>query len=280
MGIQEKLEHYLGKPVSQAENREIYSALLSLVQEIAAGRERTDGKKKVYYISAEFLIGKLLSNNLINLGIYGEVKEILKNNGKDLCQIEEFEPEPSLGNGGLGRLAACFLDSIATLGLAGDGIGLNYHLGLFKQVFENHLQKETPNPWIEEQSWLNKTDVTYPVEFGGLKVTARMYDIEVTGYSNRTNRLHLFDLDSVDDSIVADGIDFNKEDIEKNLTLFLYPDDSDEQGRLLRIYQQYFMVSSGAQLILDECTARGCQLYDLRDYAVIQICLLYTSRCV
>ncbi len=271
MNIQEKLEHYLGKPVSQADNREIYSALLSLVQEIAAGRERTDGKKKVYYISAEFLIGKLLSNNLINLGIYGEVKEILKNNGKDLCQIEEFEPEPSLGNGGLGRLAACFLDSIATLGLAGDGIGLNYHLGLFKQVFENHLQKETPNPWIEEQSWLNKTDVTYPVEFGGLKVTARMYDIEVTGYSNRTNRLHLFDLDSVDDSIVADGIDFNKENIEKNLTLFLYPDDSDEQGRLLRIYQQYFMVSSGAQLILDECTARGCQLYDLPDYAAIQI---------
>ena len=171
----------------------------------------------------------------------------------------------------MGRLAACFLDSIATLGLAGDGIGLNYHLGLFKQVFENHLQKETPNPWIEDQSWLNRTDVTYPVEFGGLKVTARMYDIEVTGYHNRTNRLHLFDLDSVDDSIAADGINFNKEDIEKNLTLFLYPDDSDEQGRLLRIYQQYFMVSSGAQLILDECVARGCQLYDLPDYAVIQI---------
>ena len=271
MDIQKKLEHSLGKPVSQAENRELYSALLSLVQEMAAGRERLDGKKKVYYISAEFLIGKLLSNNLINLGIYGEVKKILKDNGKDLCQIEELEPEPSLGNGGLGRLAACFLDSIATLGLAGDGIGLNYHLGLFKQVFENHLQKETPNPWIEDQSWLNRTDVTYPVEFGGLKVTARMYDIEVTGYHNRTNRLHLFDLDSVDDSIAADGINFNKEDIEKNLTLFLYPDDSDEQGRLLRIYQQYFMVSSGAQLILDECTARGCQLYDLPDYAVIQI---------
>ena len=271
MDIQKKLEHSLGKPVSQAENRELYSALLSLVQEMAAGRERLDGKKKVYYISAEFLIGKLLSNNLINLGIYGEVKKILKDNGKDLCQIEELEPEPSLGNGGLGRLAACFLDSIATLGLAGDGIGLNYHLGLFKQVFENHLQKETPNPWIEDQSWLNRTDVTYPVEFGGLKVTARMYDIEVTGYHNRTNRLHLFDLDSVDDSIAADGINFNKEDIEKNLTLFLYPDDSDEQGRLLRIYQQYFMVSSGAQLILDECAARGCQLYDLPDYAVIQI---------
>lgn len=271
MDIQKKLEHSLGKPVSQAENRELYSALLSLVQEMAADRERLDGKKKVYYISAEFLIGKLLSNNLINLGIYGEVKKILKDNGKDLCQIEELEPEPSLGNGGLGRLAACFLDSIATLGLAGDGIGLNYHLGLFKQVFENHLQKETPNPWIEDQSWLNRTDVTYPVEFGGLKVTARMYDIEVTGYHNRTNRLHLFDLDSVDDSIAADGINFNKEDIEKNLTLFLYPDDSDEQGRLLRIYQQYFMVSSGAQLILDECVARGCQLYDLPDYAVIQI---------
>ena len=271
MDIQKKLEHSLGKPVSQAENRELYSALLSLVQEMAAGRERMDGKKKVYYISAEFLIGKLLSNNLINLGIYGEVKKILKDNGKDLCQIEELEPEPSLGNGGLGRLAACFLDSIATLGLAGDGIGLNYHLGLFKQVFENYLQKETPNPWIEDQSWLNRTDVTYPVEFGGLKVTARMYDIEVTGYHNRTNRLHLFDLDSVDDSIAADGINFNKEDIEKNLTLFLYPDDSDEQGRLLRIYQQYFMVSSGAQLILDECVARGCQLYDLPDYAVIQI---------
>lgn len=271
MDIQKKLEHSLGKPVSQAENRELYSALLSLVQEMAADRERLDGKKKVYYISAEFLIGKLLSNNLINLGIYGEVKKILKDNGKDLCQIEELEPEPSLGNGGLGRLAACFLDSIATLGLAGDGIGLNYHLGLFKQVFENHLQKETPNPWIEDQSWLNRTDVTYPVEFGSLKVTARMYDIEVTGYHNRTNRLHLFDLDSVDDSIAADGINFNKEDIEKNLTLFLYPDDSDEQGRLLRIYQQYFMVSSGAQLILDECVARGCQLYDLPDYAVIQI---------
>ena len=208
---------------------------------------------------------------MINLGIYGEVKDILEKNGKDICEIEEVEPEPSLGNGGLGRLAACFLDSIATLGLAGDGIGLNYHLGLFKQVFENNLQKETPNPWIEKASWLKKTDVIYPVEFKGLKVNARMYDVEVTGYNNKTNKLHLFDLDSVDDTIVKDGIEFNKEDIEKNLTLFLYPDDSDEQGRLLRIYQQYFMVSSGAQLILDECTAKGCSLYDLPDYAVIQI---------
>ena len=271
MNIQEKMEKCLGKTVAQADNQELYYALLNIVQEMAAEKERTESKKKVYYISAEFLIGKLLSNNMINLGIYGEVKDILEKNGKDICEIEETEPEPSLGNGGLGRLAACFLDSIATLGLAGDGIGLNYHLGLFKQVFENNLQKETPNPWIENPSWLKKTDVTYPVEFKGLKVNARMYDVEVTGYNNKTNKLHLFDLDSVDDTIVEDGIDFDKEDIEKNLTLFLYPDDSDEQGRLLRIYQQYFMVSSGAQLILDECTAKGCNLYDLPDYAVIQI---------
>ncbi len=271
MNIQERLEAYLGKPVSQASNEEIYGGLLTIVQDMASEKERTDSKKKVYYISAEFLIGKLLSNNMINLGIYKEVKEMLEKNGKDICEIEEIEAEPSLGNGGLGRLAACFLDSMATLGLAGDGIGLNYHLGLFKQEFENHLQKETPNPWMEEKSWLKKTDVMYPVDFRGLKVNARMYDIEVTGYNNRTNKLHLFDLDSVDETIVEDGIDFNKEDIQKNLTLFLYPDDSDEQGRLLRIYQQYFMVSAGAQFILDECTAKGCNLYDLPDYAVIQI---------
>ena len=271
MNIQEKLKQILGKEIARASNEEIYHALLTIVQELAAAKERTDSKKKLYYISAEFLIGKLLSNNMINLGIYKEVKEILEANGKDIAQIEEAEPEPSLGNGGLGRLAACFLDSIATLGLAGDGIGLNYHLGLFKQEFEDHLQKETPNPWIEKKSWLNRTDVTYPVEFKGLKVNARMYDIEVTGYNNKTNKLHLFDLDSVDESIVKDGIDFDKEDIQKNLTLFLYPDDSDEKGRLLRIYQQYFMVSAGAQLILDECTAKGCTLYDLPDYAVIQI---------
>ncbi len=271
MNIQEKLKQVLGKEIAQASNEEIYHALLSIVQEMASEKERTDSKKKLYYISAEFLIGKLLSNNMINLGIYKEVKEILEANGKDIAQIEEAEPEPSLGNGGLGRLAACFLDSIATLGLAGDGIGLNYHLGLFKQEFENHLQKETPNPWIEKQSWLKKTDVAYPVEFKGLKVNARMYDIEVTGYDNKTNKLHLFDLDSVDEAIVEEGIDFDKDDIQKNLTLFLYPDDSDEKGRLLRIYQQYFMVSAGAQLILDECTAKGCNLYDLPDYAVIQI---------
>ena len=271
MNIQETLQQKLGKEIAQASNEEIYGALLSMVQEMAGEKERTYSKKKLYYISAEFLIGKLLSNNMINLGIFNEVKDVLAQNGKNIAEIEEVEPEPSLGNGGLGRLAACFLDSIATLGLAGDGVGLNYHLGLFKQEFKNNLQRETPNPWIEEKSWLKKTDVVYPVSFKGLNVNARMYDIEVTGYNNKTNKLHLFDIDSVDETIVEDGIAFNKEDIEKNLTLFLYPDDSDENGRLLRIYQQYFMVSAGAQLILDECTAKGCNLHDLADYAVIQI---------
>ena len=271
MNIQETLQQKLGKEIAQASNEEIYGALLSMVQEMAGEKERTDSKKKLYYISAEFLIGKLLSNNMINLGIFNEVKDVLAQNGKNIAEIEEVEPEPSLGNGGLGRLAACFLDSIATLGLAGDGVGLNYYLGLFKQEFKNNLQRETPNPWIEEKSWLKKTDVVYPVSFKGLNVNARMYDIEVTGYNNKTNKLHLFDIDSVDETIVEDGIAFNKEDIEKNLTLFLYPDDSDENGRLLRIYRQYFMVSAGAQLILDECTAKGCDLHDLADYAVIQI---------
>ena len=271
MNMQERIEQYLGKTIREATDREVYAALLSLVQEEAAKKEHKESKKKVYYISAEFLIGKLLSNNMINLGIYGEVRDLLAANGKDITQIEEIEPEPSLGNGGLGRLAACFLDSIATLGLSGDGIGLNYHLGLFKQEFDHNLQKETPNPWMEETSWLTKTDVVYPVTFPGLSLQARMYDIEVTGYHNQTNKLHLFDIDSIDETIVTDGISFNKEDIEKNLTLFLYPDDSDDKGRLLRIYQQYFMVSAGAQLILDECEKRGSSLYDLYDYAAIQI---------
>ena len=271
MNIQTTLQEKLGKEIAQASNEEIYDALLGMVQEMASEKERTDSKKKLYYISAEFLIGKLLSNNMINLGIFNEVKDVLAQNGKNIAEIEEVEPEPSLGNGGLGRLSACFLDSIATLGLAGDGVGLNYHLGLFKQEFKNNLQRETPNPWIESKSWLKKTDVIYPVSFKGLNVNARMYDIEVTGYNNKTNKLHLFDIDSVDETIVEDGIAFNKEDIEKNLTLFLYPDDSDENGRLLRIYQQYFMVSAGAQLILDECMAKGCNLHDLADYAVIQI---------
>ena len=271
MKIQELLQQKLGKSVDMASNTEIYYALLSVVQEMAKEKEAPSTKKKIYYISAEFLIGKLLSINMINLGIYDEVRELLAANGKDICEIEEVEPEPSLGNGGLGRLAACFLDSIATLGISGDGIGLNYHLGLFKQEFENELQKTVPNPWIEKESWLTKTDVTYPVAFGDLKLQSRMYDIEVTGYNNQTNKLHLFDIDSVDETIVKDGITFDKEDIAKNLTLFLYPDDSDDNGRLLRIYQQYFMVSNGAQLILDECVARGCNLHDLADYAVIQI---------
>ena len=271
MNLQEIVTKRTGKAISQCSNEELYFSLLEMTKGMAEEKVSNEGKRKLYYISAEFLIGKLLSNNLINLGIYEDVKKLLADNGKSLAEIEEVEPEPSLGNGGLGRLAACFLDSIATLGLAGDGVGLNYHLGLFKQEFKNNLQRETPNPWIEEKSWLKKTDVVYPVSFKGLNVNARMYDIEVTGYNNKTNKLHLFDIDSVDETIVEDGITFNKEDIEKNLTLFLYPDDSDENGRLLRIYQQYFMVSAGAQLILDECTAKGCNLHDLADYAVIQI---------
>ena len=271
MKIQELLETILGKTIKEASNAEVYYALLHVVQNMAKDKEVPVKKKKIYYISAEFLIGKLLSNNMINLGIYDDVKKMLAENGKDICEIEEIEPEPSLGNGGLGRLAACFLDSIATLGLSGDGVGLNYHLGLFKQEFKDELQNAVPNPWIEKESWLTKTEVSYPVTFGNLTVNSRMYDIEVTGYNNQSNKLHLFDLESVDDSIVKEGIDFDKEEIEKNLTLFLYPDDSDDAGRLLRIYQQYFMVSNGAQLILDECVTRGSNLHDLYEYAVIQI---------
>lgn len=264
-------EEQLGKTLDACTNQEVYGLLLQIVKEEAKKKESMQGKRKLYYISAEFLIGKLLSNNLINLKLYEEVKTVLEKYGKNLSEIEEVEMEPSLGNGGLGRLAACFLDSIATLGLNGDGIGLNYHYGLFQQKFENHLQKEVPNPWLSEQSWLTKTDVTYPVSFGNLTVQSRMYDIDVTGYENRTNKLHLFDIETVDESMVGDGIEFNKEDIEHNLTLFLYPDDSDEQGRLLRIYQQYFMVSNGARLILDEAVARGSNLHDLYEYAAIQI---------
>ena len=253
-------------------NEEIYYALLETVQELGEEKTKTnEEKKKLYYISAEFLIGKLLSNNLINLGIYDEVKKILSENGKSLSEIEEIEPEPSLGNGGLGRLAACFLDSIATLGLPGDGIGLNYHFGLFKQVFKNNLQTEEINKWIEKQSWLNKTDITYDIDFGDFTLKSRLYDINVTGYNNTTNKLHLFDVETVDENIVEEGIKFDKEDVEKNLTLFLYPDDSDTKGNLLRIYQQYFMVSNGARFILDECIERGSNLHDLYDYAVIQI---------
>lgn len=271
MNLQNVLNDKYGKSIKDCSNEEVYYGLLEVVKSEAAKKISNNGKKKIYYISAEFLIGKLLSNNLINLGIYDEVKTILAENGKDICEIEEVEPEPSLGNGGLGRLAACFLDSIATLGLNGSGIGINYHYGLFKQKFKDNLQTEEPNPWIEEKSWLTKTDKTYTINFRGMSVKSRMYDIDVTGYDNCTNKLHLFDIETVDESIVEDGINFDKEDIEKNLTLFLYPDDSDDAGRLLRVYQQYFMVSSGAQLILEECIAKGSNLYDLPDYAAIQI---------
>lgn len=259
------------KAIADCTDKELYTALLAISQQAAAKKEENAGKKKLYYISAEFLIGKLLSNNLINLGLYDDVKAILEENGKSLAAVEEAEPEPSLGNGGLGRLAACFLDSIATLGLNGDGIGLNYHFGLFKQLFKDNKQEEAPNPWIENTSWLTKTDVTYQVPYKNFTLTSRMYDIAITGYHGRTNHLHLFDVESVDESIVEDGISFDKTDVAKNLTLFLYPDDSDREGRILRIYQQYFMVSNAARLILEEAAAKGSDFYDLPDYAVIQI---------
>ena len=259
------------KTIEKCSNEEIYFALLDMTKQMAEDKISNDGKKKLYYISAEFLIGKLLSNNLINLGIYDSVKSELEASGKNIGDIEEIELEPSLGNGGLGRLAACFVDSIATLGLNGDGVGLNYHYGLFKQVFDHNLQKETPNPWITPDSWLTKTDVTYEVQFGGFNVKSRLYDIDVVGYNNRTTKLRLFDIETVDESIVGESIDFDKEQIAKNLTLFLYPDDSDDKGRLLRVYQQYFMVSNAARLILDEAVAKGSNLHDLADYATIQI---------
>ena len=269
--LETMIQNMFHKDCAACTDQEVYEALLTYTKEQLAAKGYHDGKKKIYYISAEFLIGKLLSNNLINLGIYEDVKKLLADNGKSLAEIEEVEPEPSLGNGGLGRLAACFLDSIASLGLNGDGVGLNYHYGLFKQVFKNNLQNETPNPWIEKESWLTKTDVTYPIQFGGFTLQSRLYDIDVIGYENRTTKLHLFDVETVDESLVGEGIDFDKEDIAKNLTLFLYPDDSDDKGRILRVYQQYFMVSNAARLIIDETLARGGDLHKLNEYAVIQI---------
>ena len=285
MNLTKAVKEKYKKPLASCTNEEIYLCLLEQVKKLAKEKENdvagkpdtssqkpASGRRKLYYISAEFLIGKLLSNNLINLELYDEVKKELAAAGKSLAEIEELEPEPSLGNGGLGRLAACFVDSIATLGLNGDGVGLNYHYGLFRQVFnKKHLQQETPNPWMENESWLTKTETSYQVPFGGFTVTSRLYDLDVTGYNNHSTRLRLFDLESVDESIVKDGIDFDKTEIEKNLTLFLYPDDSDDKGRLLRVYQQYFMVSNAAQLILDECIARGSDLHDLADYAAVQI---------
>jgi len=267
----ELTEKMYGKSISECTDSEVYNAVLQMTKEMINTVPDITGDKKVYYISAEFLIGKLLSNNLINLGVYDKLAEVLEKNGKCLADIEEAEPEPSLGNGGLGRLAACFLDSIATLGLPGDGIGLNYHFGLFKQVFNDRIQCAEKNDWIEDNSWLTKTDVSYEVAFGDKKVKSRLYDIDVVGYENGVNKLHLFDIETVDESLVKDGISFDKEDIEKNLTLFLYPDDSDEAGNLLRIYQQYFMVSNGAQLILQDLKNRHVDLKEMYKHAVIQI---------
>ena len=269
--LEEKMQKHYGKSLKDGTKEEVYYAVLEATKDLASVMDENDGEKKVYYISAEFLIGKLLSNNLINLGIYEKINGILEKNGHTMAELEEVEPEPSLGNGGLGRLAACFMDSIATLGLPGEGIGLNYHFGLFKQVFKNHLQTAEKNDWIENRSWLRKTDVTFDVSFGDKKVTSRLYDIDVVGYNSGINKLHLFDLESVDESLVKKGIDFDKEAIEKNLTLFLYPDDSDEAGNLLRIYQQYFMVSNAAQLILREMKEHKFDLRKMYDHAVIQI---------
>ena len=269
--LEEKMQKHYGKSLKDGTKEEVYYAVLEATKDLASVMDENDGEKKVYYISAEFLIGKLLSNNLINLGIYEKINGILEKNGHTMAELEEVEPEPSLGNGGLGRLAACFMDSIATLGLPGEGIGLNYHFGLFKQVFKNHLQTAEKNDWIENRSWLRKTDVTFDVSFGDKKVTSRLYDIDVVGYNSGINKLHLFDLESVDESLVKKGIDFDKEAIEKNLTLFLYPDDSDEAGNLLRIYQQYFMVSNAAQLILREMKEHKFDLRRMYDHAVIQI---------
>lgn len=259
------------KEISTATDAELYTALLKLVHEKSQQHVKSVSERKLYYISAEFLIGKLLSNNLINLGLYDDVRDTLAEAGKALADIEEQEPEPSLGNGGLGRLAACFLDSLATLNLPGDGVGLRYHCGLFRQNFKNNVQNETPDFWLTDQCAAKATDTVFPVSLAGKTYSARLYKLPVTGYEGRTNTLNLFDLDTVDESVIGDGISFDKKDIAKNLTLFLYPDDSDEDGRLLRIYQQYFMVSAGAQLILDECMTRGCNLHDLADYAAIQI---------
>lgn len=269
--LEDVAQSLFGKSLAQLSDQETYYTVLTYTKRLMAVSDTNEGEKKIYYISAEFLIGKLLSNNLINLGVYDKIDEILKKNGKNLSVIEEVEPEPSLGNGGLGRLAACFLDSIATLGLPGEGIGLNYHFGLFKQVFKDKLQKAEKNDWMEEQSWLTKTDVSFDVCFGDKKVTSRLYDIDVAGYDSGVNKLRLFDIESIDEDLVEEGINFDKEQIEKNLTLFLYPDDSDEAGNLLRIYQQYFMVSNAAQLILREMKEKKYDLRKMNEHAVIQI---------
>lgn len=259
------------KEIEQCSYEELYAALLCVTEEESKKHIMPVKKRKLYYISAEFLIGKLLSNNLINLGLYDAVKACLEAHGKSMTALEEMDSEPSLGNGGLGRLAACFLDSLATLKLPGDGIGLRYHCGLFRQKFEQRSQSELPDFWLSGDKWVKKSEETYTVSLAGKNYTARLYRLAVTGYEGRTNYLNLFDLDTVDASVIKDGISFDKTDIAKNLTLFLYPDDSDEEGKLLRVYQQYFMVSAGAQMILRECEERGSNCHDLYDYAAIQI---------
>ena len=271
--LKQYVESNYHKSLGECSKEEVYVALLHYTKEKSAALPLNEGKKKVYYISAEFLIGKLLSNNLINLGIYDEVKEELEAEGHTLAEIEEIELEPSLGNGGLGRLAACFLDSIATLGLAGDGVGLNYHFGLFEQKFKDNQQNAVPNNWLTPDSWLVPTSVSYEVPFANFTLKSKMFNIDVLGYEqSHKNQLHLFDVDTIDESLVHDdSIAFDKTKIAENLTLFLYPDDSDEQGELLRIYQQYFMVSNGAQLLLDEAVAKGSNLHDLAEYATVQI---------
>ena len=271
MNLKQNLEQKLGKEIAHADERELYYALLGVTKELCAGKEENQGAKKIYYISAEFLIGKLLSNNLINLGLYNEVNTLLAENGKSLSAVEEVEPEPSLGNGGLGRLAACFMDSVATLGLNGAGIGLNYHYGLFRQVFADNKQKEEKNPWIEKESWLCNTGIHFPVQFRDFTLQSTLYDIDVPGYESGLNKLHLFDVDTLDENMVWEGISFDKSQIARNLTLFLYPDDSDRAGHLLRIYQQYFMVSNGAQLVLKEMDEKGYDVRKLYEHAVIQI---------
>ncbi len=264
---------YAGKPISECTDLELFNALLRLTVDAAAEKGYNQGKKRLYYISAEFLIGKLLSNNLINLGLYEQVRAELAESGRDIAELEEFENEPSLGNGGLGRLAACFLDSCATLGLPASGVGLAYHCGLFKQSFDNNKQYESPDYWLRwgQESWMRRTPKHYTVKFGDLSVTSTMYQLDVTGYHSKCDTLNLFDVDTVDERIIRNRINFDKTQVAKNLTLFLYPDDSDEAGRILRVYQEYFMVSNAAQLMLDECVERGSNLHDLADYAAVQI---------
>lgn len=269
--IKHALETKLNCALSDASDRDLYYALLEYVKQQIPTRPQLDGSRKIYYISSEFLIGKMLSNNLINLGLYHNVNNLFKEHGKQLSVIEEIEPEPSLGNGGLGRLAACFLDSIATLGIPGRGIGLNYHYGLFKQKFSNNLQSEQPNPWIEDAGWLNKTDISYDIQFTNFTVKSCLYEFDVVGYRGSVNKLSLFDIEGIDTSIVHDGIAFDKNDITKNLTLFLYPDDSDQAGHLLRIFQQYFMVSNAVNLIFAEMDAKGYDYAELDQHVVIQI---------